>query len=68
MWKFPSFKSGAKRILRPIRRRPVFVENGVLKADIPGSRPTKSLSLRRALLTTLEEKAQLISRESSQLP
>src|SRR2546421_5127978 len=36
MWKFPLFKSGAKRILRPIRHRPVFVENGVPKADIPG--------------------------------
>ena len=68
MRKFPWLKSGAERILRPIPHRPVFVENGVLKADIPGSRPMKSLSLRRALLTTLEEKAQLISRESSQLP
>jgi hypothetical protein len=35
MWKFPWFKSGAERILHPIPHRPVFVENGVLKADIP---------------------------------
>lgn len=36
MWKFPLFKSGARRILRRIRHRPVFVENGVLQPDIPG--------------------------------
>jgi hypothetical protein len=37
MWKFPWFKSGAERILSPIRHRPVsVVENGVPKADVPG--------------------------------